>query len=102
MTKGSKKYNRKRNLYLGYISKKERNWDFTDYWLDPWLNVPIRSSEFKERVYRPAYRAQILSHRSEMKRLKDHWTQGNCLITDSMRAAHGHLRILEKLVAEMP
>lgn len=96
--KSGKRYNSKRNRYFGVLATGERNWEFTYTWLHPETGATMSRGEFSELVNKPAMRAHLSQFPEEVMRLRAAWADGEHLITDAMKQAHGHLRLVEEFV----
>ena len=98
LLKSGRKYDSKRNQYLGRLVKQRRNWDWTRTWRSPILNVPITGEQFREEVFVPALYSALSQRQNEVRRLRKYWSEGQYLLTQEMRLAHDHLKYVEKYV----
>lgn len=98
LLKSGKRYNAKRNRYLGRLSSGKRNWEFTNTWLHPVTGATMSCDEFSRCVTRPTMRAHLRQFPQEVADLKAAWSRGEYPITEPMKQAHAHLRLVEEFV----
>ena len=99
--KSGKRYHAKRNRYFGVLPTGQRNWKFTDTWLHASSGAAITRGEFSKLVKGPAMRAHLSQFPEEVAQLRRAWANGENLISDAMRQAHGHLRLVEEFVGTL-
>ena len=100
--KSGRKYNAKRNRYLGRLDARRRNWNWTETWRHPKVDVPVGRERFREDVFVPGLRLLLSQHETEVARLKAFWEHGQHRITSNMLLAHGHLKHIEAYVNSSP